>query len=192
MPYNPQIHHRRSIRLKGYDYTQPGAYFFTLTTWQRAALFGEIVNHEMHLNSTGKIIAAEWQRLEQRFPNLQLDSFVVMPNHVHGIIRITEPNTVRATRPSITRAGQDDDGSPRQEDDYDAASGQAHGPAAGSLGAILGQFKSRITKRLSLAIPVWQRDYYERIIRDEGDWERIRQYIKNNPSQWEQDDEYVG
>ena len=107
MPYNPQIHHRRSIRLKGYDYTQAGAYFVTLVTQERACLFGEIVDNVMRLNLAGQVVRAEWQRLASAFPDVQLDAFVIMPNHVHGIIVITEPggaidHTVGATRPFPT------------------------------------------------------------------------------------------
>jgi len=85
MAFNPGKHHRRSIRLKGYDYSQPGVYFVTIVTKNRAYLFGEIVDDEMRLNRAGQIAQSEWRRLGQRFPSVQLDMFVVMPNHIHGI-----------------------------------------------------------------------------------------------------------
>ena len=90
MAYDPEKHHRRSIRLKGYDYTQPGAYFITICTQGRECLFGEIIDGEMHLNEAGQIVVQTWQDLPNHISNVQLDAFVVMPNHVHGIIIITD------------------------------------------------------------------------------------------------------
>jgi REP element-mobilizing transposase RayT len=93
MPYDPNRHHRRSIRLKGYDYSQAGAYFVTICTQDRACLFGKVVNGEMRLNDAGRMVLAEWNMLPERFPHVVLDAFVVMPNHVHGIVVITNPAT---------------------------------------------------------------------------------------------------
>ncbi|MDN5271898.1 hypothetical protein QTO31_07930 [Chloroflexus sp. MS-CIW-1] len=93
MPYDPNRHHRRSIRLKGYDYSQAGAYFITICTQDRACLFGKVVNGEMRLNDAGRMVLAEWNMLPERFPHVVLDAFVVMPNHVHGIVVITNPAT---------------------------------------------------------------------------------------------------
>src|SRR3989304_1467169 len=90
MKYDPDKHHRRSIRLKGYDYTQPGAYFVTVVTWQRECLFGEVVGGEMRLSATGSLVENEWRRLVVRFEQVVLDEFIVMPNHVHGILFIVE------------------------------------------------------------------------------------------------------
>jgi REP element-mobilizing transposase RayT len=87
--FDPKKHHRRSIRLKGYDYTQPGAYFVTIVAWQRECLFGEIVDEEMRLNEYGKIIQNWWNQIPNHFPNVETIVFVIMPNHVHGIIVIT-------------------------------------------------------------------------------------------------------
>ncbi|MDT7942737.1 MAG: transposase, partial [Bacteroidota bacterium] len=89
MAYDPEKHHRRNIRLKGYDYTQPGAYFIAICTHGRECLFGEIIDGEMHLNEAGQIVVQTWQDLPNHGPSVQLDAFVVMPNHVHGIIIIT-------------------------------------------------------------------------------------------------------
>ena len=88
MKYNPQIHHRRSSRLKGYDYTQAGAYFITIATQGRACLFGEVRDGEMRLSAVGKIVQWEWMRLEEKFPPVKLGACVVMPNHIHGIMVI--------------------------------------------------------------------------------------------------------
>jgi REP element-mobilizing transposase RayT len=86
MKYNPNKHHRRSIRLKGYDYTQAGAYFITICTWQRDSLFGEVINGEMQLSRYGQTVQFNWDILPKRYPNVELDAFIVMPNHVHGIL----------------------------------------------------------------------------------------------------------
>jgi len=204
MTYNPQVHHRRSIRLKEYDYTQPGAYFVTICAWHRECLFGDIVDGAVCLNPAGRMVNAQWQRLAHRFPNIRLDAFVIMPNHVHGII-IIDP--VGATRPSPDRTldGKDpgpdqarvsDDGSPLQPTRNNAGSPQppvrANGPPSGSLGAMIGQFKSRATRRIWALPgvgqpPVWQRNYYEHIIRNEMEWERIQKYIVENPAMWLKD-----
>lgn len=218
MKYNPAIHHRRSIRLQGYDYAQAGAYFVTMVAKHRACLFGEIVGGEMRLNRAGKIVCQEWQRLEQRLPQIQLGTFVVMPNHIHAIVIIndfvgatrpgpkgTRSDGVGATRPGPERrdicvgAGSDAarssrDGSPLRDGagPGGARSGRdgpplRNGPARGSLGAIIGQFKSRVTKRLWSQVPIWQRNYYERIIRSQDELERIHLYIEANPIQWAKD-----
>ena len=90
MKYDPQKHHRRSIRLKGYDYSQGGAYYVTIVAQNRACLFGEVVDGEMQLNEAGKMLQAEWEALPQRFPNIELDEFIVMPNHFHGVVVVVE------------------------------------------------------------------------------------------------------
>ncbi|MBC7260687.1 MAG: hypothetical protein H5T63_01625, partial [Chloroflexi bacterium] len=96
MKYDPEKHHRRSIRLQGYDYSQPGAYFITVVTQDRVCLFGEVVNGEMRLNDVGHMVRQEWADLPNRFPNIDLDAFIIMPNHIHGIIIITDVNPVGA------------------------------------------------------------------------------------------------
>jgi REP element-mobilizing transposase RayT len=108
MPYDPTRHHRRSIRLKGYDYSQAGAYFITICTQDRACLFGKVVNGEMQLNDAGRMVLAEWNMLPERFPHVVLDAFVVMPNHVHGIVVITNPapDDTATTTPTIVGAGR--------------------------------------------------------------------------------------
>jgi REP-associated tyrosine transposase len=93
MTYDPQRHHRRSIRLRGYDYSQAGAYFVTVCAQDRVCLFGEVIGDQMHLNEPGRIVLAEWERLAVRFPTVELDAFVVMPNHIHGILVISAGGT---------------------------------------------------------------------------------------------------
>lgn len=88
MIYKPEIHHRRSIRLQGYDYSQAGAYFLTLCTWDRECLLGEIVEGEMRLNPLGRIVEEQWNAIPKRFPTVELDEFTIIPNHLHGILTI--------------------------------------------------------------------------------------------------------
>ena len=196
MKYDPQKHHRRSIRLQGYDYSRPGAYFVTIVTYGRVCLFGEIVEGRMRLNGVGQIVQREWRRLGQRFPNVQLGTFMIMPNHIHGIL-IIHGDVVGATLSSQTRHP-----SGKENEPTEALSGNSgsplpprpHGPAAGSLGAIIGQFKSRITKRLWThaglsGTPIWQRNYYEQIIRTDDEHRRIHAYIASNPAHWNTDDQ---
>jgi putative transposase len=197
---DPRAHQRRSIRLKGYDYAQPGAYFVTICTADRQPILGEIVNGAMRLSAAGRIVEQEWRRLVRHFRNIRLDAYVIMPNHLHGIIVINESVEARlASQQGIVGATHADqheaiidrggspvrDGSPERE-------GRPKGPGAGSLGAMIGQFKSRVTRRIwSLAaydhIPIWHRNYYEHIIRNELEWGRICEYIHNNPACWAED-----
>lgn len=199
---NPH-HHRRSIRLKGYDYTQAAAYFITLCTWQSKCLFGEVVRGEMRLNQAGRIVEAVWQQLASQFRQIRLDEFCVMPNHFHGIILIS--SVVGATR--LDRFEDDsssrnlsiehysgDVGSPRpaRDSDRDFAAARPKGPQPGSIGAMIGQYKSRATRLIRKLpgfekAPIWQRNYYEHIIRNEPEWKQIIQYIQGNPVQWEDD-----
>jgi putative transposase len=205
MKYDPALHHRRSIRLDGYDYAQSGAYFVTLVAHERECLFGEVVGEEMRLNTAGQIVRYELQRLEQQFHNLQLPAFVIMPNHIHAII-VLEESTVGATHPDQLESEQSNEGSPkpaagtfdvgatlkRSKAAYGSPLHRPSGPPTGSLGAIIGQFKSRVTRRLGLTGQVWQRNYYEHIIRDQAEMEKIAAYIEANPVDWLKDEEYPG
>ena len=177
--YDPTKHHRRSIRLPGYDYTQPGAYFVTICTHNREPLFGHVVNGEMVLNAWGRIVWEEWFRTAQLRPYEELfeDEFVVMPNHVHGIIWIVGDNNVGAQRRCApTKPG----------------GVTPNNVAPGSLGAIVRAFKSAVTKRINAlrgtpGARVWQRNYYEHIIRNERALNAIRRYIAENPQRWHLD-----
>lgn len=177
--YNPQIHHRRSIRLAGYDYTQAGAYFITICTHKRQNLFGDIVNGEMILNEYGKIVATCWQELARHFPHITLGEWVIMPNHVHGIIVIG-----RGEAPA------DDQSTTTSSDNRRVLRpSPPNGTDPGSVGAIVQNYKSvasrKINKLRSTAgAPVWQRNYWEHIIRNEQAYQRIANYIINNPAQW--------
>ncbi|MCS6908535.1 MAG: transposase [Anaerolineales bacterium] len=191
MKYNPQHHHRRSIRLPGYDYTQPGAYFVTLVTHERQHLFGEIVVGEMHLNPWGEVAYQEWFQTAVLRPYVVLrdDEWVVMPNHMHGIIWIVD-NDCRgaAPHPAPCKGAAAPRPSPRPSETSPI------NVVPGSLGAIVRAYKSAVAKRINAlrntpGAPVWQRNYYEHIIRDDGELERIRQYILDNPARWAEDRE---
>ena len=175
--FDPQKHHRRSIRLQGYDYSQAGAYYVTIVTYHRDCLFGEIVNEEMILNDLGKIADECWRAIPEHFPNVELGAHVIMPNHAHGIIVIhndeSRPN-VGATQWVAPTPGT-----------------RPAGPKPGSLGAILGSYKSAVSYRINKehnATGIWQRNYYEHIIRDEKDLQNKTDYIDANPSLWDEDD----
>jgi REP element-mobilizing transposase RayT len=172
-----QFHHRRSIRLKGYDYTQAGAYFITMVTQKRQCLFGEIgPEAEILLNQNGLIAWSEWERLPERFPFIELGAFVVMPNHVHGII-IIRPDGARGDCPRAPTAEKFSQ------------------PVRGSIPTIVRSYKSSVTQRIASTTKgnpeiVWQRNYYERVVRCEAELDRISRYILANPIHWRQDDEY--
>ena len=201
MTSDPRVFHRRSIRLKGYDYTQSGAYFVTLVTQGRECLFGEIAAGEMRLNRFGQIAKREWERLSKRFPAVQIDAYVIMPNHVHGIIVIRGRGTAELltdndseilrrapTWKSIAAADTDN---PRRIPTNREQFGQ---PVPGSIPTIIRSYKSAVTYRVNLIrnsgpAQVWQLNYYDHVVRDEAELNRIRQYISNNPLQWEMDRE---
>lgn len=190
--FDPQKHHRRSIRLQGYDYSQAGAYFVTIVAWQRECLFGEIVDGEMRLNDAGNIVQWEWLELPKRLRYIELGAFFVMPNHFHGILIFRE--TAGATRQGLTIAASGKTSLHIETTDGTDGSPLPRGPKPASLGAVMSQFKSRVTKRLwkipSLnSTPIWQRNYHDRIIRDEREMDAIWRYIEANPSAWEEDEE---
>ena len=178
MKFDPQKHHRRSIRLKEHDYSQPGGYFVTIVTYRRDILFGEIVNGEMKLNDYGRIADECWRLIPGHFPNVELGVHVVMPNHMHGIIVINE--------------GADADASARRGTIYRAPTEQFGKPVARSIPTIIRSFKSAVTRRIGRelnATGIWQRNYYEHIIRDDREMDRIHRYIESNPSMWADDNE---
>ncbi len=240
MRFDPERHRRRSMRLKGYDYSQAGAYFVTICTQGRACLFGEVVDGEMRLNDAGRMVVAEWERLPALFPNVVLDAFVVMPNHIHGIVILTDPaddatdgaTAIGATisgattggaatggattggattRVAPTTAGDDatpvgaglvpalstmarDDATPVGAGLVPAPSTPALSTPAPTLGDVIGAFKSRVTVEYTRGVKtlgwtpfdkrLWQRNYYEHIIRNEEALNRIRRYIVENPIRW--------
>jgi putative transposase len=166
MNYNPEFHHRRSIRLKGYDYSTAGAYFITICTHEREQLFGNILDRTMVLNELGHIAQLDWQKLARHHSNLIVDRSVIMPNHLHGIILLNL---------SIL----DGSGLSANEDSK-------------SISEIIGSFKTFSARKINKirklkGVPVWQRNYYERIIRTETELNYVRQYIIDNPINWQTD-----
>ncbi|MDW8213190.1 MAG: transposase [Roseiflexaceae bacterium] len=201
--YDPARHHRRSIRLPGYDYTQPGAYFVTIVTHCRTHVFGEVVDGDMRLNAWGDIVRDEWFKTAQIRPYVQLrdDEFVVMPNHIHGIIWIVGDHMVgarrrRAPTPDIpTRADHTPEILACADHIPEIHTMEQFGkPVPGSIPTILRSFKSAVTKRINKlcstpGAPIWQRNYYEHIIRHERALNAIRHYITDNPRRWHLDRE---
>lgn len=166
MRFNPDIHHRQSTRIRAYNYSRHGAYFFTIATANRESMFGEVCNGNMSLNISGDKVASEWRALPSRFCGVILDEFIVMPNHIHGILII--------------------DCADGNDKNQGAASG------APTLGAIIRCLKSRSAIAVNKThdrsgVPVWQRNYWDRIIRNESELHAFRTYIQNNPQQWHAD-----
>jgi putative transposase len=182
--YDPDKHHRRSIRLKEYDYAQAGAYFITICVQGRECVLGEVVNGEMRLTDWGRVVQYEWEQLPQRFPNVQCDAFVVMPNHAHGIVVITDDGRGTAGRAPTASRAPTTSRAPTAE--------QFGKPVPGSLPTIVRSFKSAVTKRINdtrdtPGAVFWQRNYWEHVIRNDADLARIREYIQNNPARWMDD-----
>ncbi len=176
MIYNPEKHRRRSVRLQGHDYSQ-GAYFVTICTYNRECVLGEIVNGKVELYPVGKAIQEEWHNILNHFTIVQLDTFVVMPNHIHGIIIIN--NICRGLINQTPTLNNDKTRilmkNPTQ-----------------TLGKIIRFYKARASKIIRDSGNLmfqWQRNYYEHIIRNVQELNRIREYIMNNPLQWELDNE---
>lgn len=255
--YNPKIHHRRSIRLKGYDYGLEGMYFITICCQNRIHRFGQIENGIMKLNKFGQIAYDEWINTSQIRPNVALHEFVIMPNHIHGIIEIIRPGTSQPRNPDAQCRGElhSPDLHPPELHSPDLISPESHSPElhhpeshspesyppeshspeshspdlispeshspelhspdlispelhspelissrgvcktpprspSQTIGAIVRGYKSAVTKQLGLirfSEKLWQRNYYEHIIRNENAYQRIAQYILSNPEKWKED-----
>src|SRR5215213_2385048 len=176
MKFNPQIHHRHSIRLPDYDYSRPGAYFITLVTRGRERLFGKIKEGEMQLSNAGQIVRDVWNSLPARYPQIELGTAQVMPDHFHGILNIQPTSApVWAIHELPIR-------------------GRAERRRM-LLPLVVGYFKMNTAKQInkilgSEGIPVWQRNYYEHIIRNDAEYNRIHVYIESNPANWVMDHEY--
>ncbi len=179
--FDPKIHHRRSIRLQGYDYSQAGAYFVTIVTWQREFLLGEIVNGEMMLSRYGAIVQKWWLEIPVHFPNVETGAFAIMPNHVHGnIFILTGRGAVPAPEDNMIR---------------DVQGGETPPLRRPTLGQIIAYFKYQSTKEMNtvenagVVTKFWQRNYYEHVIRSEKDLQNKTDYIEANPLLWDEDDE---
>jgi REP element-mobilizing transposase RayT len=167
-PYDPAAYHRRTIRLPGYDYASAATYFITLCTRKRQCVFGDVIDSAILLSPVGQVVFDCWNWLPDQYPYVEMGPFVVMPNHLHGIITLTVDEGGSRTAP--TEAPQP--GKP--------------------IGGLIGAFKTVSTKRVNemLGTPgelLWQRNYWEHIVRNDKSMSRICDYIENNPVTWESD-----
>ncbi len=160
---------RRNPRLQGYDYSQEGAYFITICSHRRQHLFGHIEHDHLHLSQLGSKASEDWQAIPHHYPTIELDAFVVMPNHIHGIIFLVGAEFIQpaAIQPATTP------------------------PKAVYLSQVIAGYKAGVTRRMNrlnqLKSTIWQRSFHDHIIRNEFELNRIREYVANNPSLWEQD-----
>jgi putative transposase len=213
------LHHPHSIRLKGYDYAQAGAYFVTICTQGRECLFGEIVDDEMQLSDVGRMVQTAWSELPDHYPGVETDAFVVMPNHIHGIIILTSDQPAQGPAP-MGPMGRTADGAgvgaaPRgcpdaKPADLGPVRRTADGAGVGatprgcldaklSLSDVVNRFKSWTTARYRHGVAqlgwppfagkLWQRNYYEHIVRNEEELGQMRQYVEGNPLKWALDRE---
>ena len=201
--YNPDIHKRRSIRLKGYNYSQEGLYFITVCVQNHKCLFGKIVNGEMQLNETGEIVREEWEKSAEIRKEIEIHEYVIMPNHLHAIAEIVSIDAndemsvgaygIRPTEICTNNPMGDGNDSGVCHDNqsgvcHDNQSGVCHTPLRSpskTLGALVRGFKSSVTKQLGFSL--WQRNYYEHIIRNDKSYQHIANYIVNNQINWETD-----
>jgi putative transposase len=163
--YNPDYLRRRSIRLRDYDYYQAGAYFVTICAHERERLFGYIDGSEMHLSEFGEIVKYCWDRLPEHFRGVELDAFTIMPNHIHLVLVLFDPDSAALVR------------------------------RKSKLGTVIGSLKAATANRINKlrgtqGAPVWQRNYHEHIVRNERELSAIRDYIAHNPENWVLDPEY--
>ncbi len=183
MIYDPEKHLRRSIRLKGYDYSTAGAYFVTVCTYRRECFLGEIADGQMRLSDAGRMVHLIWEQLPDHYPYIKLDAFVIMPNHVHGIVMLNDSTDVvgAGLKPARdVRAGLKP---------ASTAGGKRHG-----IPEIIRAFKTFASRRINesremMGVPTWQRNYYEHVVRNDRALNAIRNYIEANPSQWDNDPE---
>jgi putative transposase len=187
MGYDPERHDRQSIRLKGYDYSQPGVYSVTICTEGRACVLGEVVEGRMVLSAAGEIVQANWDGLPEHYPHVRLDAFQIMPNHVHAIIVLVGDEVGAGPGGRLT-SGEHNDVQPRRPAPVDKYKTRH------SVSEIIRSFKAYTTIRINKrrrtpGEKVWQRNYYERIVRNEEELNAIRTYIACNPGAWDEDRE---
>jgi len=179
--YGPEKHHRRSIRLKGFDYSRPGVYFVTVCTQDRACVFGDVVAGNIRRNAAGRMIDKWWLELNRGFPNAKTDEYAIMPNHFHGIVFITETSDGGRGGPMCPPVLT------------------SSAPMCAPLSRIVQWFKTMTTNEYIRGVKtagwpafsgrLWQRNYYEHVVRTDASLNRIREYIRNNPAKWESDRE---
>ncbi len=210
MTYNPNIHHRRSIRLKGYDYSQAGAYFITICIQNRKYLFGKIENNEMILNDAGNMVERWYYELENKYPNKRCHEMITMPNHFHCIIENmntdmeTETVAEAGAHVGTPLRGRPENERGRPENERGHQNPTQYGPDNkkyhSTIGDVMDWFKTMTTNEYIRGVKtlgwspfdgkLWQRNYYEHIIRDEQSYQRISNYIINNPTKWKEDKFY--
>ncbi len=225
MQFNRDVHHRKSIRLNGYDYSQKGAYFITLCTQNREHLFGEVIDSKMELNDAGAMVQTIWDELPTRFDNIIMDESIIMPDHTHGIIIITPDTPISRTgepcvRPQTTQyihpyplftspnsynihtlgdhncinKNYYDENHKNNIHTLGDHKDRPYGTLPGSLGRIIQAFKSLTTHEYTINVKqhgwtpfsgkLWQRNYWEHIVRNEQELNLILMYIQNNPAKW--------
>jgi putative transposase len=198
MTYHPQKHQRQSIRLRQYDYSWPGAYFVTLCVREKDCVLGEIVDGEMRLSEWGRIVHEFWDVIPDHFPNVSVDGRITMPNHGHAIIKIDHARRGAVAAPHVATpnvvASHDamSDDAASHDGNAGGKTGEETSPLRPTLGQIVAYYKYQTTKRINElrgrpGVPFWQRNYWEHVVRDEIDLNRIRQYIENNPLRWHED-----
>jgi REP element-mobilizing transposase RayT len=207
--YNPNIHHRRSIRLKGYDYAQAGLYFITICCQDRIYRFGDVKNGEMVLNEFGEIAHNEWIKLTDRFDNFELDVFQIMPNHMHGIILLNDVGATLAVaqNESVAQNSFDESNELNKQNELDlnnfdanaiVAETRAGASTAPTVFDIVGAYKSLVANgclniyksKNEILGKFWQRNYWEHIIRNDESYQHISNYIIDNPQNWHDDKFY--
>lgn len=201
MIYDSVLRHRRSIRLRGYDYSRPGTYFVTVCTHRKEHLLGEVAEGDMKPSQCGEIVGLHWRDLPRHYPQIRLDSFVVMPNHVHGTVEIVGPNRESAVgaihESSLPATSDQNAGSVHAPPNVGAIHELPLRMRRGMLLAkIVGRFKMTTAKRINEirgtpGHPVWQRNYYEHIVRNPHELDMIQDYIAHNPLRWDTDPENV-
>lgn len=190
MTFNSKIHHRRSIRLTDYDYAQAGLYFITICCQNRAHLFGEVINGEMKLNDYGQIAYEQWKQTEEIRRNCFIHEFIIMPNHIHGIIEITCNTGKKELLGKFHSPSQTIESFIRgfKIATIKKIKEKILEENLNSSNSSTGELQFAPTEYIKkLDFKIWQRNYYEHIIRDEISNYRISEYIKNNPKKWEQD-----
>ena len=198
--FDTRKHHRRSIRLKGYDYASEGAYYVTIVTYERECLFGEIIDNEMCLSPYGEIAQKWWDDIPIHFPNVETGAFVIMPNHTHGNIFIFEERRGEVVSPR-NDPNQDnqkfiiDKEISHNVDESMKQGGETLPLRRPTLGQIIAYFKYQSTKEMNkietdkAVTKFWQRNYYEHIIRNEKELKQKTDYILDNPTRWDDDEE---
>ena len=183
MGFNPELHRRRSIRLKGYDYSEVGMYFVTICTSNKKCFLGDIVMEKVELSAIGGIASKYWLEIPEHFRNIKLDVFIMMPNHIHGIIFITD----KSGGFDEERRGVINNAPALASNYYSTIS-----PRKGTLSTAVRTYKSAVSRwcgQNGYKYFEWQRNYHEHVIRNEQDLEQIREYVVHNPLKWDMDEE---